>query len=108
MDRPGGGTAGTAADDRGCLRLVLGVPLVILHLLAGYCCYGALTIRPSGPWDEGALMGIELSCLLTIVLSAAALLITTASSVRRVMAPWWFAPPAAMTVVAVVRWVLLE
>ncbi|MEU1483235.1 hypothetical protein [Streptomyces sp. NPDC005752] len=108
MDRPGGGTAEAAEDDRGCLRLVLGVPLVILHLLAGYCCYGALMIRPSGPWDEDALMGIELACLLTIVLSAAALLITTASSVRRVMAPWWFVPPAFMALVAVVRRVLLD
>ncbi|MFC9246869.1 hypothetical protein ACFT7S_23585 [Streptomyces sp. NPDC057136] len=103
----GGGTT-PETDDRGCLRRVLGVPLVLLHLMAAAFCWTALTIRASGPWDDGALAGIELSCMLTIAIGAVALLITAAPSVRRAMGPWWFAPPVALIATAVVRWVLLD
>jgi hypothetical protein len=59
-------------DDRGCLRLVLAVPLVLLTFTAAYFCWTALTIRPGGPWDDDAYAGIDLSCLLTIGAAGAA------------------------------------
>ncbi|MFH9583535.1 hypothetical protein ACH4LS_00090 [Streptomyces luteogriseus] len=35
-------------DDRGCLRVVLAVPLTLLILIAAYFCWTALTITSSG------------------------------------------------------------
>ncbi|WP_030350790.1 hypothetical protein [Streptomyces scopuliridis] len=96
----------STTDDQGCLRQVLAVPLVILQLLAAWCCYTALTIRPSGPWDDDARAGIALSCALTLATSALALLITVVPSVRRTMGPWWLVPPLVLGVAAAVRWVL--
>lgn len=54
------------SDDRGWLRLVLAVPITLFTLIGAASCWTALTIRPSGPWDDDAYGGIELSCLLTI------------------------------------------
>jgi hypothetical protein len=45
---------------------VLAVPLVLLTLIAAYFCRMALTISPSGSWDDDAYAGIVLSCVLTI------------------------------------------
>ncbi|QNE75391.1 hypothetical protein F0344_12855 [Streptomyces finlayi] len=55
---------------------------------AGLACSWALTIRPSGPGDDDAPAGIELSCMLTIGISGFAVLITAAPSVRRAMGRW--------------------
>ncbi|MFE2844499.1 hypothetical protein ACFXKS_13190 [Streptomyces scopuliridis] len=77
---------------------------MILHLLAAWCCYTALAIRPSGSWDDDARGGIVLACALTIAVSALALLITVVPSVRRAMGPWWLAPPLTLGAVAAVRW----
>ncbi|MGR3936490.1 hypothetical protein [Streptomyces sp. BRA346] len=99
--------AATSAEDQGCLRWVLAVPLVILHLIAAFFCYTALTIEPSGSWDDDARAGIVLACVLTLGASALAALITVMPSVRRVMGPWWLAPPLVLGAVAAVRWGLL-
>ncbi|QIP88379.1 hypothetical protein GLX30_05555 [Streptomyces sp. Tu 2975] len=95
----------TIAEDQGCLRWFLGVPLVMLYLVAGWFCWTALTIRPSGPWDDDARAGIVLSCVLTIAAAGLALLITLTPSARRALARWWLAPPLVLGMVAAVRWV---
>ncbi|MFF8275361.1 hypothetical protein ACF05T_04460 [Streptomyces lateritius] len=100
-DRPD--VAGTASDD-GCLRRVMAVPLVLLHAIAAWFVYMALTIRPSGSWDDEARAGIELSCVLAIATSGLALLITFLPSIRRAMDPWWFAPPLLLGAIAATRW----
>ncbi|WP_329120502.1 hypothetical protein [Streptomyces sp. NBC_01353] len=64
----------------------------------------ALTIRPSGSWDDDARAGIVLSCVLAIAASAVALAITAVPSVRRVMGSWWLAPPLVLGGVAAIRW----
>ncbi|MEU9478786.1 hypothetical protein [Streptomyces sp. NPDC048191] len=91
-------------DDRGCLLLVLAVPLALLTLIAGYFCWTALTIRPSGPWDDDASAGIVLSCVLTIGAAAAAVAVWALPPVRRVMRWWWVGPALLLGVVASVRW----
>jgi hypothetical protein len=94
----------TTADDQGCLRWVLGVPLAILYVIAGWFCWTALTIRPSGPWDDEARAGIVLSCVLTIGAAGLALLIAFMPSARRALSRWWLVPPLVLCVVAAVRW----
>ncbi|MGW6582456.1 hypothetical protein ACWF76_24245 [Streptomyces globisporus] len=85
----------------------MAVPLGILYLLAGGLCYSALTIRPSGTWDEDAYAAITLFCFLAIVVSAIALVITAAPpAVRRAMGPRWLAPPLILVVIAATRWAL--
>ena len=91
-------------EDRGCLRWVLAVPLVILHLLAAGSCYYALSIQPQAVWDADARDGIVSMCFVTIAISALALLLTFLPSVRRVMGAWWLAPPLILTVISAVRW----
>jgi hypothetical protein len=91
-------------DDRGCLLLVLAVPLALLTLIAAYFCWTALSIRPSGPWDEDAYAGIVLSCVLTIGAAAAAAAVWALPPVRRVMRWWWVGPALLLGVVAAVRW----
>lgn len=92
-------------DDRGCLRLVLAVPLILLTLVAAYFCWTALTIRPSGPWDDDAYSGVVLSCVLTIGAAATATALWVVPSVRRVMRWWWIGPALLLGVVAGVRWI---
>ncbi|GHF64354.1 hypothetical protein [Streptomyces griseosporeus] len=93
-----------AEDDRGCLRLVLAVPLLLLTLMAAYFCWTALTVRPSGTWDEDAYGGITLSCSLTVGAAAAVAGIRLLPSVRRVL-PWWCVSPALLLgVIASLRW----
>ncbi|MFE2100280.1 MULTISPECIES: hypothetical protein [unclassified Streptomyces] len=91
-------------DDRGCVRPVLAVPLTLLTLIAAYFCWTALTIRPSGSWDNDAYAGIVLSCVLTIGAAGAATGLWLLPSVRRVMGWGWVVPAVALGVVAGVRW----
>ncbi|MEU2280544.1 hypothetical protein ABZ614_01010 [Streptomyces sp. NPDC013178] len=95
------------ADDRGCLRLVLAVPLTLLTLIAALCCWAALTMRPSGPWDDEAYAGIVLACVFTIGAAAAAMGLWLLPSVRRVMGWGWVVPALLLGVVAGVRWVFV-
>ncbi|WP_416957485.1 hypothetical protein [Streptomyces sp. Agncl-13] len=92
-------------DDRGCLRLVLAVPLTLLTLVAAYFCWTALTIRPSGSWDDDAYAGIVLSCVLTIGAAGATAVLWVLPPVRRIMGWWWVGPAALLGVIAVIRWV---
>lgn len=91
-------------DDRKYLRLVFAVPLTLLTLIAGYFCWTALAIRPSGSWDDDAYAGIVLSCLLTIGASGAATGLWLLPSVRRAMGWGWVAPALALGITAGVRW----
>ncbi|MEV0492070.1 hypothetical protein [Streptomyces atratus] len=92
-------------NDRGCLRLVLAVPLILLTLVAAYFCWTALTIRPSGPWDDDAYAGIVLSCVLTIGAAGAVAVLWLLPSVRRIMGMWWVGPAVLLGVIAAIRWV---
>ncbi|WP_371648556.1 hypothetical protein [Streptomyces mirabilis] len=40
---------------------MLAVPLTLLTLIAAYFCWMALTIGPSGSWDDDAYAGFVLS-----------------------------------------------
>ncbi|MFE1886195.1 hypothetical protein [Streptomyces diastatochromogenes] len=91
-------------NDRGRIRLVLAVPLTLLTLTAAFFCWTALTIRPSGPWDDEAYGGIVLSCVLTLTAAAAVLLLRLLPSVRRFLGWGWVTPALALGVVAAVRW----
>ncbi|MFI5687257.1 hypothetical protein [Streptomyces sp. NPDC051636] len=91
-------------DDRGCLRLVLAVPLFLLTVIAAYFCWTALTIRPSGPWDDDAYTGIILSCVLTMGAAGAAAVLWVLPPVRRVMRWWCIGPALLLAVVTSVRW----
>lgn len=92
-------------DDRGCLRLVLAVPLVLLTLVAVSCCWAALTIRPSGSWDDDAYAGIVLACVLSIGAAGSVVGVWLLPSVRRVMGWWWVGPAVVSGVVAGIRYV---
>ncbi|MFJ5272351.1 hypothetical protein [Streptomyces sp. NPDC088358] len=92
-------------NDRGCLRLVLVVPLITLTLVAAYFCWTALTIRPSGPWDDDAYAGIVLSCVLTIGAAGAVAVLWLLPSARRIMGWWWVGPAVLSGVIAAIRWV---
>ncbi|MFH9553605.1 hypothetical protein [Streptomyces sp. NPDC017435] len=91
-------------DDRGCLRLVLAVPLTLLTLIAAYFCWTALTITPSGPWDDDAYAGITLSCVLTIAAAGSAAALWLLPSIRRALPWWWLLPSLLLGTVAGVRW----
>ncbi|MFI8347204.1 hypothetical protein [Streptomyces sp. NPDC085596] len=91
-------------DDRGCLVMVLAVPVVLLTLVAGYFCWTALTIRPSGAWDDDACAGIVLSCVMTIGAAVTAGAVWVLPPVRRVMGWWWVLPALLLGAVAAVRW----
>ncbi|MFI0267726.1 hypothetical protein [Streptomyces luteogriseus] len=93
-------------DDRGCLRVVLAVPLTLLTLIAVYFCWTALTITPSGTWDDDAYGGIVLSCVVTITAAVAAAALWLVPSVRRAMPWWWILPALLPAVVAGARWAL--
>ncbi|WP_328722547.1 hypothetical protein OHT52_25665 [Streptomyces sp. NBC_00247] len=95
-------------EDEGRLRLVMSVPLAILYLIAGFFLYTALSIRPSGGWDDGARAAIALSCVLTLLAGGTAAGLVALPSVRRAMGWWWTAPAPVLGVVAVIRWVTME
>ncbi|WP_327400200.1 hypothetical protein OG194_08265 [Streptomyces sp. NBC_01288] len=92
-------------NDRGCLRIVLAVPLVLLTLVAVSCCWTALTIRPSGSGDDDAHAGIVLACVLAIGGAGAVVGVWLLPSVRRVMGWWWVGPTVVSGVVSVIRYV---
>ncbi len=91
-------------DDRGCLRLVLAVPFTLLTLIAAYFCRTALTISPSGVWDDDAYAGIVLSCVVSLGTAVAAAALWVVPSVRRIMPWWWLLPALLSGVAAGVRW----
>jgi hypothetical protein len=91
-------------DDRGCLRAVLAVPVLLLTLIAAYFCWTALTIRPSGSWDDDAYAGITLSCVVTIGATAAVTALWLMPSVRRVIPWWWISPSLLLGIAAGVQW----
>ncbi|GAA3150594.1 hypothetical protein [Streptomyces echinatus] len=92
------------ADDRGCLRLVLAVPLALLTAVAVYSCWTALTIRPSGPWDDDAYAGIVLACASSIAAAGGTVVLRLLPGVRRVL-PWsWTLPALLLGTVAAMRW----
>lgn len=93
-------------DDRGCLRLVLAVPFVLLTLIAAYFRRTALTIQPSGPWDDDAYAGVVLSCALTIGAADAATALWVLPPVRRGMRWWWAGPALLLGVIATARWAM--
>ena len=93
-----------ADDDRGCLRPVLAAPLVLLTLAAALCCWTALTVRPSGSWDDDAHAGITLSCVLAIGAAGAVVGVCLLPAVRRIMGWWWTGPAAVAGVIAGIRW----
>ncbi|MFE7774060.1 hypothetical protein ACFU5O_09185 [Streptomyces sp. NPDC057445] len=90
-------------QDKGCLRWVMGVPLVILHLLSAGLLLAAFVTRPGGDWDDGAYAGIAAACLTVFACSGLALAVTLVPSVRRTMGPWWLAPPVAMILLGALR-----
>ncbi|MEU2113013.1 hypothetical protein [Streptomyces sp. NPDC019507] len=93
-------------DDRGCLRVVLAVPFTLLTLIAAYFCWTALTITPSGTWDDDAYAGIVLSCVVTIAAAMVAAALWLVPSVRRTMPWWWILPALLLGVVAGARWLV--
>lgn len=100
-------TTPVPGDDSGCLRWVMAVPLTILYAIVAFCCYTALSTRPSGSWDQDAYGAITLMCFLAIAVSALGMLVTVAPpTVRRAMGPWWLAPPLILSAIAVSRWVM--
>ncbi|OIJ64304.1 hypothetical protein [Streptomyces mangrovisoli] len=95
-----------SADDHGCLRLVLAVPLTLLTVIAAYFCRTALTIRPSGSWDDDAYAGIVLSCVLTLASAGAAAALWLLPAVRRTMSWWWIGPAVLLGATATIRWAM--
>ncbi|GAA4918981.1 hypothetical protein ACFPM3_00015 [Streptomyces coeruleoprunus] len=83
----------TTTDDPGCLRVVLVAPLLLLTLITAYFCWTALSIRPSGPWDDDAYAGITLSCVLAMSAAGAVTAVWILPSVRRAL-PWWCVSPS--------------
>ncbi|WP_338697310.1 hypothetical protein V2W30_16380 [Streptomyces sp. Q6] len=90
--------------DRGCVRLVLAVPFILLTLVAAFFCWTAVTIVPSGRWDDDAYRGIEVSCFFTVFLAGAVVILWLLPSVRRLMSWPWVVPAAALLAVGAVRW----
>ncbi|QNP62435.1 hypothetical protein [Streptomyces genisteinicus] len=89
-----------AGHETGCLRWVLGVPLFLLELTAAFCCWAALTVRPSYPGDAGALAGIAAACLVAVVAAAPALLIALTRSARLAFGRWPAVPPVVFLLIA--------
>ncbi|MFB7620541.1 hypothetical protein [Kitasatospora sp. NPDC056181] len=90
-------------EDRGCLRWVLGVPLVLIHAVNAVVVFSAVRFGPAGDWDDQGYAGLTVACGCAIALSLLGLAVTAIPSVRRAMGPWWFAPPAVLGVIALVR-----
>ncbi|MFZ4297853.1 hypothetical protein ACOZE3_08005 [Streptomyces cinereoruber] len=99
------GTRAPEGDER-LLRWVIGVPLVLLHLVAAFLCFSALHTRPGHPGDEDAFFAIKAFAVLTIATETLALLITLAPSHRAALNHWWLAPPIALILTAGLRLVL--
>ncbi|MFJ5516808.1 hypothetical protein ACIQB4_07060 [Streptomyces griseoluteus] len=91
-------------DDRRLLATVFAVPLILLTLVSAFFCWTALTIRPSGVWDDDAYAGIVLACLMSAGAAAVAAAVWVVPAVRRVLGWGWVVPALALGVVAGVRW----
>ncbi|MFJ3659332.1 hypothetical protein ACIPPM_02565 [Streptomyces sp. NPDC090119] len=91
-------------DDRGCLVMVLAVPIVLLTLVSAYFCWTALTIQPSGAWDDDAYAGIVLACVMSVAAAGVAAGVWVLPGVRRVLGWGWVAPALMLGVIAGVRW----
>ncbi|MFD8980444.1 hypothetical protein [Streptomyces sp. NPDC059564] len=91
-------------QDQGCLRWVLGLPLVVFcYLPALYFGYGALVLQPDSPDDrmrDDARFMAEISVGLFFV----GLLITALPLFHRTLGRWWYAAPFLLAAVAYVRW----
>ncbi|MFF8260063.1 hypothetical protein [Streptomyces virginiae] len=89
-------------EDRGCLRWVLGIPLVVLYVPAVYACYIAMAVRPDSPYDrlreDARFMGG-----FSVVLCLLGLLITITPLYRRTMGRGWFAAPVLIATIAYFR-----
>ncbi|THA80187.1 hypothetical protein [Streptomyces sp. A0592] len=89
-------------EDRGCLRWVLGIPLVVLYVPAVYSCFLALAMRPASPYDQlrddARFMGG-----FSVFLCLLGLLITITPLYRRTMGRWWFAAPVLIATTAYFR-----
>lgn len=95
---------GPVDDHRRRLATVFAVPLVLLTLVSAYFCWTALTIRPSGAWDEDAYAGIVLACVMSAGAAAVAAAVWVVPAVRRVLGWGWVVPALVLGVVAGVRW----
>ncbi|MFD6024243.1 hypothetical protein [Streptomyces griseoluteus] len=91
-------------DDRRLLATVFAVPLILLSLVAAFFCWTALTIRPSGVWDDDAYAGIVLACVMSAGAAAVAAAVWLVPVVRRVLGWGWVVPALVLGVVAGVRW----
>ncbi|MFB7996531.1 hypothetical protein ACFC4G_27350 [Streptomyces sp. NPDC056002] len=94
--------------ERGCLRVVLALPFGVLTLIAAYFCWTAMSIRPSGSWDDDAYGGIVLSCVVTVAAAGSATALWLLPSVRRVVGWGWVAPALVLGVTAAVRWAVSD
>ncbi|MCX5199078.1 hypothetical protein OOK31_35220 [Streptomyces sp. NBC_00249] len=92
-------------QDRGCLRWVLGVPLVLLYLPAAYLCYIALAMTPDGPPSpyDPERDTIRLTAGMSIGLCLVGLLLTAVPVFHRTMGRWWYAGPFLLAAIAYVR-----
>ncbi|MFI6844252.1 hypothetical protein OG535_38720 [Kitasatospora sp. NBC_00085] len=94
-------------EDRGCLRWVLGAPLVLIHALNAIVVFSAVRFGPAGDWDDQGYAGLTVTCGCASALTLSGLAVTAIPSVRRAMGPWWFAPPAILGAIAFLRaWTL--
>ncbi|MYV40358.1 hypothetical protein GT030_16175, partial [Streptomyces sp. SID1328] len=78
-------------DDR-WLATVFAVPLILLTLVSAYFCWTALTIRPSGAWDDDAYAGIVLACVMSAGAAGVAAAVWVVPAVRRVLGWGWVVP----------------
>lgn len=91
-------------DDRRWRAAVFAVPVTLLTLVSACFCWFALTIRPSGAWDDDAYAGIVLACVMSLGAAGAAVVMWLVPSVRRVLGWGWVVPPLVLGVIAGVRW----
>ncbi|MGW4287671.1 hypothetical protein ACWEIK_12115 [Streptomyces sp. NPDC004673] len=91
-------------DDHRWLVTVFAVPVVLLTLVSAYFCWTALTIRPSGAWDDDAYAGIVLACAMSVGAAGVAAAVWVSPPVRRVLGWGWMVPALVLGVVAGMRW----
>ncbi|WP_371678089.1 hypothetical protein [Streptomyces sp. NBC_01276] len=90
--------------DQGCLRWVLGLPLVLFcYLPAAYFCYGALVLQPGYPGDR-MRDDARLLAGISVGLCFAGLLLTAVPLFHRTLGRWWYAGPYLLATLAFLRW----
>ncbi|MGW6869027.1 hypothetical protein ACWGHI_32675 [Streptomyces sp. NPDC054912] len=89
-------------EDRGCLRWVLGVPLVLLYVPAVYACFLALAMSPRSAHDP-LRDDVRFAAGASIAVCFAGLLLTAVPVFHRTMGRWWYAGPFLLATVAYVR-----